>query len=342
MKRILVTGGAGFIGSNFVRYLLNNYSDIHVINLDALTYAGNRDNLADLENDPRYLFYHGDIRDPDVVDNLMYNVDAVVNFAAETHVDRSIHEAGDFLQTDVMGTFILLESAKKHNIERFLYVSTDEVYGSIDEGSFKEGDPLSPSSPYSASKAGGDLLAHSYFVTYELPVLITRSSNNFGPYQYPEKLIPFFVTNAIDDKPLPLYGDGLNVRDWLYVVDNCAAIDMVLRQGEIGESYNVGGDCELTNIDITHRILKIMGKPESLIQPVKDRPGHDRRYSVDTAKIRKLGWTPSPDFQKLLEATVKWYIDHQDWWRKIKEKQAEYKRFMDTHYGKGGIADTVK
>ena len=342
MKRLLVTGGAGFIGSNFVRYLLNNYPDVHVINLDALTYAGNRENLIDLEDNPRHLFYHGDIRDREVVDNLMYNVDAVVNFAAETHVDRSIHEAGDFLQTDVLGTFTLLESAKKHNIERFLYVSTDEVYGSIDEGSFKEGDPLSPSSPYSASKAGGDLLAHSYFVTYELPVLITRSSNNFGPYQYPEKLIPFFVTNAIDDKPLPLYGDGLNVRDWLYVVDNCAAIDMVLRQGMIGESYNVGGDCELTNIDITHRILNIMGKPESLIQPVKDRPGHDRRYSVDTTKIRKLGWAPSPDFQRLLEETVNWYIDNENWWRKIKEKQAEYKRFMEAHYGKGGLAEAKK
>jgi dTDP-glucose 4,6-dehydratase len=298
--------------------------------------------LVDLEDEPRHLFYHGDIRNREVVDNLMSNVDAVVNFAAETHVDRSIHEAGDFLQTDVMGTFSLLESAKKHNIERFLYISTDEVYGSIDAGSFKEVDPLKPSSPYSASKAGGDLLAHSYFVTYGLPVVVTRSSNNFGPYQYPEKLIPFFVTNAIDNKQLPLYGDGLNVRDWLYVVDNCAAIDMVLRNGVIGESYNIGGDCELTNIDITHRILDILGKPESLIQPVKDRPGHDRRYSVDTAKIRKLGWAPSPDFQPLLETTVKWYVDSETWWRKIKEKQAEYKRFMDAHYGKGGIADAVK
>jgi dTDP-glucose 4,6-dehydratase len=342
MKRILVTGGAGFIGSNFVRYMLNTYPEVHIINLDALTYAGNRENLTDLEDEPRHLFYHGDIRDREVVDNLMSNVDAVVNFAAETHVDRSIHEAGDFLQTDVMGTFTLLESAKKHNIERFLYISTDEVYGSIDDGSFKEVDPLKPSSPYSASKAGGDLLTHSYFVTYGLPVVVTRSSNNFGPYQYPEKLIPFFVTNAIDDKPLPLYGDGLNVRDWLYVVDNCAAIDMVLRKGDIGESYNIGGDCELTNIDITHRILDILGKPESLIQPVKDRPGHDRRYSVDTAKIRKLGWGPSPDFQPLLETTVKWYVDNEAWWRAIKEKQAEYKRFMEAHYGTGGIADKAK
>lgn len=342
MKRILVTGGAGFIGSNFVRYMLNTYPEVHIINLDALTYAGNRENLTDLENEPRHLFYHGDIRNREVVDNLMSNVDAVVNFAAETHVDRSIHEAGDFLQTDVMGTFTLLESAKKHNIKRFLYISTDEVYGSIDEGSFKEVDPLKPSSPYSASKAGGDLLAHSYFVTYGLPVVVTRSSNNFGPYQYPEKLIPFFVTNAIDDKPLPLYGDGLNVRDWLYVVDNCAAIDIVLRKGDIGESYNVGGDCELTNIDITHQILDILGKPESLIQPVKDRPGHDRRYSVDTAKIRKLGWAPRPDFQPLLETTVKWYVNNEAWWRKIKEKQAEYKRFMEAHYGTGGIADKAK
>ncbi len=342
MKRILVTGGAGFIGSNFVRYLLKTYPEVHIINLDALTYAGNRVNLTDLEDEPRHLFYHGDIRDRDVVDNLMSNVDAVVNFAAETHVDRSIHEAGDFLQTDVLGTFTLLESAKKHNISRFLYISTDEVYGSIDEGSFKEEDTLKPSSPYSASKAGGDLLAHSYFVTYGLPVVVTRSSNNYGPYQYPEKIIPFFITNAIDDKPLPLYGDGLNVRDWLYVIDNCAAIDQVLRQGEPGENYNVGGDCELTNIDLTHRILELTGKSRDLIQPVKDRPGHDRRYSVDTTKIRKLGWAPSPDFEKLLETTVRWYQDNQDWWRAIKEKQAEYQRFMDAHYGKGGIADKAK
>jgi dTDP-glucose 4,6-dehydratase len=342
MKRILVTGGAGFIGSNFIRYLLNAYPDIHIINLDALTYAGNRENLSDLEGDPRYLFYQGDVQDRAVVDNLMSNVEAVVNFAAETHVDRSIHEAGEFLKTDVMGTFTLLESAKKHQIKRFLYISTDEVYGSIEVGSFKEIDPISPSSPYSASKAGGDLLAHSYFVTYGLPVLITRSSNNFGPYQYPEKLIPLFVTNAIDDKPLPLYGDGKNVRDWLYVVDNCAAIDLVLRKGNPGEVYNIGGDCERMNVEITHLILDIMGKPESLIKPVKDRPGHDRRYSVDTTKIRKLGWSPHPDFPKLLETTVKWYIDNQSWWRKIKEKQAEYKRFYDAHYGTGGIAEAVK
>jgi dTDP-glucose 4,6-dehydratase len=342
MKRILVTGGAGFIGSNFVRYLLEKYPDLHVINLDALTYAGNRENLADLEGNPRYLFYHGDIRDRQVVDNLMSNVDAVVNFAAETHVDRSIHEAGEFLQTDVIGTFTLLESAKKYNIDRFLYISTDEVYGSIEDGSFKEEDPLSPSSPYSASKAGGDLLAHSYFVTYGLPVLITRSSNNFGPYQYPEKIIPLFITNAIDNKPLPLYGDGMNVRDWLYVVDNCAAIDLILREGELGESYNVGGDCELTNIDLTRRILKLLGKPESLIKPVKDRPGHDRRYSVDTTKIRQLGWAPNPDFDKLLKATVDWYVENEACWRKIKEKQAEYQRFYQAHYGKGGIADLVE
>jgi len=342
MKRLLVTGGAGFIGSNFIRYLLNTYPDVHVINLDALTYAGNRENLLDLEGDPRYLFYHGDVQDRAVVDNLMSNVEAVVNFAAETHVDRSIHEAGEFLKTDVMGTFTLLESAKKHHIKRFLFVSTDEVYGSIDAGSFKEQDPLSPSSPYSASKAGGDLLAHSYFVTYGLPVVITRSSNNFGPYQYPEKLIPLFVTNAIDDKPLPLYGDGKNVRDWLYVVDNCVAIDLILRKGTLGEVYNIGGDCEKMNVEITHLILKIMGKPETLIQPVKDRPGHDRRYSVDTTKIRELGWSPNPDFPKLLETTVRWYIDNQTWWRKIKEKQAEYKRFYDAHYGSGGIAEAVK
>jgi dTDP-glucose 4,6-dehydratase len=240
MQTILVTGGAGFIGSNFVRYMLNKYPDYRIIVLDALTYAGNRENLVEFEKNPRYIFYHGDIRDTKVVDNLMSNVDAVVNFAAETHVDRSIHEAGQFIDTDIHGTFVLLEAAKKHNIERFLHISTDEVYGSIENGSFKETDPLMPNSPYSASKAGGDLLVRSYFKTYGLPVLITRSSNNYGPYQYPEKLIPLFVTNAIDDLPLPLYGDGKNVRDWIYVEDNCSGIDLVLHKGKIGEIYNIG------------------------------------------------------------------------------------------------------
>ncbi len=332
MKSILVTGGAGFIGSNFVRYMLTKYSDYRIIVLDALTYAGNRENLADLEGDPRYLFYHGDIADEKVVDNLMSNVDSVVNFAAETHVDRSIHQAGKFIETDVKGTFVLLEAARKYKIERFLHISTDEVYGSIQDGSFKESDPLEPNSPYSASKAGGDLLVRSYHVTYGLPVLITRSSNNYGPYQYPEKLIPLFVTNALDNLPLPLYGDGKNVRDWIHVEDNCSALDIVLHKGEIGQIYNIGGGNERENIFITHKILDYLAKPKSLIKPVKDRLGHDRRYSVDTSKVRALGWQPKFDFEKGLEQTIDWYVQNESWWRHIKEKQEEYKHFYEAYY----------
>jgi len=332
MKSILVTGGAGFIGSNFVRYMLKTHRDYRIVVLDALTYAGNRGNLQDLEGDPRFFFYHGDIRDEKVVHNLMSNVDAVVNFAAETHVDRSIHEAGAFIDTDVRGTFILLEAAKKYKIERFLHISTDEVYGSIDQGSFKESSPLEPNSPYSSSKAGGDLLARSYFVTYGLPVLITRSSNNYGPFQYPEKLIPLFVTNAIDEQPLPLYGDGLNVRDWIYVEDNCAAVDTVLHKGEIGQIYNIGGGNERENVFITHFILDYLKKPKSLIKPVKDRPGHDRRYSIDCSKTMQLGWRPRYSLEDGLTATIDWYMKNQTWWRGIKEKQEEYKRFYAKLY----------
>lgn len=332
MKSILVTGGAGFIGSNFVRYMLNKYSDYRVIVLDALTYAGNRENLADLETNSRFFFYHGDICDEQVVDNLMSNVDAVVNFAAETHVDRSIHEAGAFINTDIRGTFVLLEAAKKYGIEKFLHISTDEVYGSIEQGFFKETDPLEPNSPYSSSKAGGDLLVRSYHVTYGVPVLITRSSNNFGPYQYPEKLIPLFVTNAIDDIPVPLYGDGKNVRDWLYVIDNCAGVDTVLHKGTIGETYNIGAGNEKQNIEITSLILKLLKKPTDLINYVKDRPGHDRRYSVDISKTKALGWKPEKKFEDAIEETVKWYVDNEEWWRKIKEKQVEYQKFYRKLY----------
>ncbi len=331
MKSILVTGGAGFIGSNFVRYMLKKY-DYRIIVLDALTYAGNRENLQDLEGDPRFFFYHGDIGDEEVVDNLMSNVDAVVNFAAETHVDRSIHEAGAFINTDVRGTFVLLEAAKKHGIERFLHISTDEVYGSIDDGSFKEDDPLMPNSPYSASKAGGDLLVRSYHKTYGVPTLITRSSNNYGPFQYPEKLIPLFVTNAIDDKQLPLYGDGKNVRDWLYVEDNCAGVDAVLHKGVPGEVYNIGAGNEEENIFITHTVLKLLKKPDSLIKYVQDRPGHDRRYSVDISKTEALGWKPTTPLAEGLEKTVKWYVENEKWWRAIKEKQEEYQRFYAQQY----------
>jgi len=335
LKSILITGGAGFIGSNFVRYMLKKYADYRIIVLDALTYAGNRENLNDLEEDNRFLFIHGNIQDEKIVDNLMSNVDAVVNFAAETHVDRSIHKAGDFIDTDIRGTFVLLEAAKKYGVERFLHISTDEVYGSADGSrSFNEEAPLMPNSPYSSSKAGADLLVRSYNITYGVPTLITRSSNNYGPYQYPEKLIPLFVTNAIDDKPLPLYGDGKNVRDWIYVEDNCAGVDTVLHNGEIGQIYNIGGGNERENIFITETILNLLHKPQSLIQPVKDRPGHDRRYSIETKKIEGLGWKPQVNLEEGLQKTVEWYRNNETWWRKIKEKQDEYKRFYKTQYEK--------
>ncbi len=332
MRSILVTGGAGFIGSNFVRYMVNKYPDYRMIVLDALTYAGNRENLKDLEGQMNYLFYHGNICDREVVDNLVSNVDTIINFAAETHVDRSILEAGSFIQTDVVGTFTLLEAARKYNIKRYIQISTDEVYGSIEQGSFTEESPLQPNSPYSASKASGDLMVRAYYRTYGLPTIITRSSNNFGPYQYPEKLIPLFITNAMDDQPLPLYGDGKNVRDWLYVLDNCEAIDVVLHKGKVGEVYNIGAGNEMQNIQITEMILEFLGKPKSLIQPVPDRPGHDRRYSVDTSKIRALGWTPRHDFREALRKTVEWYQDNESWWRTIKEKQEAFKQYYQQQY----------
>lgn len=332
MKKILVTGGAGFIGSNFCRYMLDKYEDYQIVVLDALTYAGNLDNIADYADNPRFMFFHGDIRDKAIVENLVRNVDAVVNFAAETHVDRSIDDPGGFVLTDVYGVFTLLEACRKYGIEKFLHVSTDEVYGSIPVGQFKEGDPLEPNSPYSASKAGGELLARSYYVTYGIPVLITRGSNNYGPYQYPEKLIPFFITNALEDKQLPVYGDGKQVRDWIYVMDHCEGIDTVLHAGQPGNAYNVGGGNEKTNIEITKRILSVLGKPESLIRYVTDRPGHDVRYSLDCELTRALGWTPRHQFDDALEATVKWYVENEAWWRKIKEKQVEYQDFTKRWY----------
>ncbi len=332
MKSILVTGGAGFIGSNFVRYMVNKYPQYRIIVLDALTYAGNRENLADLEGKMNYFFYHGDIRDARVVDNLVSNVDTIINFAAETHVDRSILAADSFIQTDVVGTFTLLEAARKYRIQRYIQISTDEVYGSVEEGSFTEESPLKPNSPYSASKASGDLLVRSYFKTYGVPAIITRSSNNFGPYQYPEKLIPLFITNALQDQPLPLYGDGKNVRDWIYVLDNCEAIDVVLHRGEPGEIYNIGAGNELQNIQITEMILDKLNKPRSLIKPVPDRPGHDRRYSLKCDKIRALGWAPRFPFEKALDATIQWYIEHENWWRRIKEKEASFKEYYKQQY----------
>jgi dTDP-glucose 4,6-dehydratase len=316
--KILVTGGAGFIGSNFVRHVLAHHPGDSVVNLDALTYAGNLENLRDVEANPRYRFVKGDICDGAVVRETMRGTDAVVHFAAETHVDRSNLGADDFLRTNVTGTFTLLEAARELGIGRFLAVSTDEVYGSIAEGAARESDVLNPSNPYSASKAAADLLARAYWTTHRLPVIVTRSSNNFGPYQYPEKVIPLFVTNAIEDRPLPLYGDGRNVRDWLYVLDNCAAIDLVLRKGLDGEIYNIGGAAEVQNVTLTRRILSLLGKPESLITPVADRPGHDRRYALDSGKVHALGWRPAATFDEALAATVEWYRTHDAWWKPIK------------------------
>lgn len=322
--RLLVTGGAGFIGSNFIRYIIKKYPQYKIINLDKLTYAGNLDNLKDIENNSNYTFVKGDICDIRLVDELTKDVEAIVNFAAESHVDRSIIDASDFIRTNIDGTYNLLEATKRHKISRLIHCSTDEIYGSIDEGSFKETSPLSPSSPYAASKAAADMAVHSYRATFNLPTIVARSSNNFGHYQYPEKIIPLFITNALENKPLPLYGDGMNVRDWLYVIDNCEAIDLILHKGKEGEIYNIGGGNELKNIDLTRMVLKILGKPESLIQPVKDRPGHDRRYSLDCSKIKKdLDWTPGFDFERALEETVKWYVDNQWWWKKLRDKEKQ-------------------
>jgi dTDP-glucose 4,6-dehydratase len=328
--KILVTGGAGFIGSNYVRHVLTARSDDSVVNLDKLTYAGNLENLRDVERDTRYTFVHGDICDGALVREAMRGVDAVVHFAAETHVDRSNRGADDFLRTNVTGTFTLLEAAREHGVGRFLAVSTDEVYGSIAHGAARESDPLNPSNPYAASKAAADLLARAYWTTHRLPVLITRSSNNFGPYQYPEKVIPLFVTNALEGRPLPLYGDGKNVRDWLYVLDNCAAIDLVLRKGREGEIYNIGGGTEVENIALTRRILSLVGQPETLIQPVADRPGHDRRYALDSAKVSTLGWRPATPFDTALADTVAWYRAHEAWWKPI--KSGAFRQYYQTQY----------
>lgn len=333
--RYLVTGGAGFIGSNFIRFLFRKYGDAaEVINLDKLTYAGIRENLAEFEGKQNYRFIHGDITRPaDVAEAYGNGVDVVVNFAAETHVDRSLMEAGSFIETDILGVLVLLEEARKHapNLKRFIQISTDEVYGSIESGSFKETDVLNPRNPYSASKAGGDRMAYAYAQTYNLPVIITRASNNFGPYQYPEKLIPLFVTNAIDDLPLPLYGDGKNVRDWLFVEDHCAAIDFVIEHGRNCEVYNIGGGNERENREITSKILHIVGKPESLIKPVADRQGHDRRYSLDTSKLAKLGFRCDTDFDAALRRTVRWYVENRAWWRAI--KSGDFKQYYAKQYG---------
>lgn len=322
-RTLLITGGAGFIGSNFVRYIIKKYPGYKVINLDKLTYAGNLENLKGIEKNSNYKFIRGDICDSKLIEKIFrYNsIDAVINFAAESHVDRSIKDPGVFIQTDVYGVYVLLEAVKKYNAKVFFQISTDEVYGSIENGSFKEDDPLCPNSPYSASKAGAEMIVRSFYRTYGTPILITRTSNNFGPYQYPEKLIPLFVTNLIDNKKVPLYGDGKNVRDWIYVEDNCTALDIVLHKGKIGEVYNIGAGNEKPNIWITKKILKLLDKPESMIQPVADRPGHDRRYSVDCTKIKKeLGWAPQNDFEQALQKTVNWYVSNEAWWRPLKGK----------------------
>jgi dTDP-glucose 4,6-dehydratase len=334
MKNILITGGAGFIGSNYVRYALEAHPDWHVFVLDKLTYAGNLDNLLDVAEKfkGRYAFAQGDIADREVVFDLIrrYRIDTIVNFAAESHVDRSILDPDAFIMTDVYGTYVLLEAAREFQIERFHQVSTDEVYGDIPQGYSQEGDPLEPNSPYAASKASAELLIRAYRMTYNLPVTVTRGSNTFGPYQYPEKLLPLFITNAIDDLPLPLYGDGMQVRDWLHVMDHAQGIDVVLTQGAVGENYNVGGENERHNIDVIRMMLAILGKPESLIKRVADRPGHDRRYALDTHKLRALGWAPRKDFQAALRETVAWYVNNEWWWRKI--KSGEFKEFYRRQY----------
>lgn len=315
---LLVTGGCGFIGSNFIRHMLKKYPDYRIINIDKLTYAGNPDNLKDIEDNSNYSFIRGDICDPEIVNKAMKNMDYVVHFAAESHVDRSIDDGSIFVRTNILGTHTILESAHKHGIKRLIHVSTDEVYGSITRGSFKETDILTPSSPYSSSKAGSDLLVQSYYITHKLPVIITRCTNNFGPYQYPEKLIPLFVTNLLENKKVPVYGTGQNIRDWIYVLDHCKAVDFVLHNGSIGEIYNIGGGAEKTNLEITDKIIEIIGSDRSMIEYVKDRLGHDLRYSLDCSKLRELGWAQEHDFDEALEETVRWYVENRWWWEKLK------------------------
>jgi dTDP-glucose 4,6-dehydratase len=331
MKQVLVTGGAGFIGSHYVHHALAAHPDWQVTVLDKLTYAGNPANLKELDGHPRYRFLRGDVAAAaDVAAACEPGCDILLNFAAETHVDRSIGDPEGFIRTDIFGAYALLEAARARGIERFVQISTDEVYGSVPRGSSREDAPLMPTNPYSASKAAADRLAYSYFATYGLPVLITRASNNFGPRQYPEKVVPLFITNALDDQPLPLYGDGHNVRDWLYVTDHCEALDVVLAKGIPGEVYNIGGGNEHENLEVTGMILERLGKPRSLVRFVPDRPGHDRRYSLDCAKIRALGWSPRTSFERALHGTVDWYAAHREWWEPI--KSGEYLEYYRRHY----------
>lgn len=331
MSRVLVTGGAGFIGSHFARYLLAHYRDLRVTVLDALTYAGSLFNIEDLRSNPNFAFYHGDVRDAVVVRNLVRNHDWVVNFAAETHVDRSIVNPGSFLQTDVYGVYVLLEACREFGGRRFVQISTDEVYGEVLEGFADEGAVLHPRSPYSASKAAAELLALAYYNTYGLDVLITRGSNTYGPNQYPEKMIPLFLTNALEGLPLPLYGDGSQIRDWIFVEDHCAGVDVVLHRGNAGEVYNIGGGNLLKNRTVAEKILGLLNMPVSLIQSVADRPGHDRRYAVDTSKLRALGWSPRWDFEEGLRYTANWYRENSAWWKEIKQNK-QYQQFAEQWY----------
>jgi len=332
MKNILVTGGAGFIGANFTHYLLRRYPDYRVVVYDKLTYAGNLNNLRPVEADPRFAFVQGDIADMAAVEQAVraHQIDTIVNFAAETHVDRSILDPESAHRTNFTGVYVLLEVVRQLGLERLHQVSTDEVYGSIPVGFFKEGDPLEPNSPYSASKAGGELMVHAYHVTYGLNTVVTRGSNTYGPYQYPEKVMPLFITNALDNEPLPLYGDGMQVRDWLYVEDHCSGIDLALHKGQAGEIYNVGGGNERHNIEVTRMILRLLGRPETLIKRVADRPGHDRRYALDCSKIAALGWEPSHHFETGVAETVEWFKANEAWWRPI--KSGEFKAYYERQY----------
>ena len=339
MQRILVTGGCGFIGSNFIRHELATYPELSILNIDKLTYAGNPENLTDLASEPnigtRYEFAHGDICDRKLIASLLQpgGIDAVVNFAAESHVDRSILDSGPFVQTNIVGTQVLLDGCRLHGVPRYVQVSTDEVYGSLgDDGQFTEETPLAPNSPYSASKTAADLLVRAYFHTFGFPAVTTRCSNNYGPYQFPEKLIPLFISNALQDQPLPVYGTGLNVRDWIHVLDHCRGIDAALRRGRAGEIYNFGGNCELTNLDLTYSLLEALRKPRSLIKYIADRPGHDHRYAIDATKAkRELGWEPQVAFRDGLKQTVDWYLANQAWTARI--KSGVYRSYYEQQYG---------
>ncbi len=328
--KILITGGAGFMGSNAVRYFLKTYPDIQIVNLDKLTYAGNSENLKGLENDPRYRFVKGDIADEKIVDEAVKGVDAIINYAAETHVDRSILDPKAFIVTDVLGTHTLLEAARKHEVKKYIQISTDEVFGSIPKGKFKETSPFEPNSPYAASKAGGDHLCRAYFQTYGVPTIVTHSCNFFGPHQYPEKLIPLFITNLIEGKKVPVYGDGQQVREWIFTEDHCRAVDTIVQKGKEGEVYNIGTGSEKTNLEITNLLLAGLGKDESSIEHVKDRPGHDRRYAINSGKLRKLGWKPKVSFEEGISRTIKWYKTNETWWKRL--KSGEYLEYYKKQY----------